>query len=88
MTKSDVKIVFCGAGFRNKGAEAMLLTAVKEITKRLGHVHMSAFLRPNEAENSIRCGVEPIIDQSRLSLLMRLWKNPYLFWKAYRDKKT
>jgi len=66
------KILIRGGNFRNKGAEAMLLTACSEISKRIDGARIYASLKENEFEESLLCGIEPcIINYKKYSKLRK-----------------
>ena len=85
-------ILIRGAGFQNKGAEALACTAVDELAKRMDGFRFYVEVLSCEAESARKCGLTPRRDASRdgsrkdkLNRLGRvLYRNPSLISAARR----
>ena len=88
-----MKILIKGAGFINKGAEAMLLTTISELSKRIKEASFSAFVYDSEIQRCRSYEIEPIVvrnsdSRSILFILKLLLENPELFFTSLASKTT
>lgn len=60
-----VNVLIRGAGFRNKGAEAMLLTVQREISRRLRSVSFAALISPWDVERCKSVGISPMVRKNK-----------------------
>ncbi len=93
-SKIEKRIFIRGAGFRNKGAEAMLLTIQNELQKRIPNIVFSATALPEESDDFKEHNIEPIIRRhisflNKLTFVFKtLFGNPDIFFKSFKSMNT
>jgi colanic acid/amylovoran biosynthesis protein len=92
--KQKINILIRGAGFKNKGAEAMLLTTCHEIAQRLKTANFSALVSRNEIQTCKSHGICPVVTRGSnlfgkpLFLAQCLLRHPKIFSVAISSQNT
>ena len=92
--KQKINILIRGAGFKNKGAEAMLLTARHEIAQRLKTANFFALVSRNEIQTCKSHGICPVVTRGSnsfgklLFLAQCLLRHPKIFPVAVSSQNT